>query len=170
MQLFAIFTALFALLAGRVLALNITMDIGDLGVITANQFLDVSDSALLATCNNQCTSANSSIAACADDTCLCSNATVTAILDCQQCMFNTLIAENRPMPDPLAGNQVALTNYAAACLNSTKAAVPANLTTLALPGSWDGPFGQGLTPATTAITLIAALMVGGGAIAVVNSM
>ena len=48
--------------------------------------------------------------------------------------------------------------------------IPANLTTLALPSDWDGPFGQGLTPGTTAITLIAALIIGGGAITVVNTM
>ena len=92
------------------------------------------------------------------------------------------------MPDPRAGNQVALTGmfmqtsgmplsfaeyqtivYAAACLNAT-ITLPASVTTLELPPDWDGPFGQGLTPATTAITFIAALMVGGGAIAVVNTM
>lgn len=70
MQFFAIFTAFFALLAGRgrplssvlnrswqnsprhplltslVLTLEIAINIGELGTIPANQFLDVSDSAL----------------------------------------------------------------------------------------------------------------------------
>ncbi|EKM52369.1 uncharacterized protein PHACADRAFT_260689 [Phanerochaete carnosa HHB-10118-sp] len=170
MQLFAILTALFALLAGRVLALEIAINIGDLGSIPATQFLDVSDSALQVACGSQCTSANETIAACTDDNCLCTNATMKAILQCEQCMFSTLIAENRPMPDPLAGNQILLTNYTAACLSGVNVTVPASLATLMTPDNWDGPFGQGLTPATTAITLIAALLVGGGAIAVVNTM
>ena len=123
--------------------------------------------------------------------CLCGANAPQQFYDCQQCLFTGLIKENVAMPDPRVGNQVLLSGasayplrlawvsirvltadagFAAACLNYASAVVSPNFTALALPPDWDGPFGQGLTPATTAITLIAALVVGGGAIAVVNSM
>lgn len=61
--------------------------------------------------------------------------------------------------------------YQTACaappLNVT---VPAEFVTLQLPSDWDGPFGQGLTTFTTAVYLAAALIIGGGAITVVNTM
>ena len=41
---------------------------------------------------------------------------------------------------------------------------------LAPPANWDGPFGQGLNTFTTVITVIAATIIGSGAIAVVNTM
>lgn len=56
--------------------------------------------------------------------------------------------------------------YASAC-NET---IPAILTTLTLPPGWDGPFGQGLTPATTAVTLIAALVIGTSCIGLLIQM
>lgn len=60
--------------------------------------------------------------------------------------------------------------YAAACLASVNVTVPTTETTLTLPPDWDGPFGLGLSPAGTAVTLIAGLLLGSGAIFVVNTM
>lgn len=170
MQLFAIFAALCVLLAGRALAFSIS--VAGVGNLTATEFLTISDSALQTACNDTCGDARSAVATCGDDgVCLCNNATATAIFNCEQCMFWTLIAEHRAMPEPLAGSQPALTAYATACAaNGTNVNVPANLTKLVLPPGWNGPEEFVLSPGTTAVTLIAALLLGGGAIAVVNSM
>ena len=47
---------------------------------------------------------------------------------------------------------------------------PKNFTALTLPKDWAGPAGSDLSVAATAITLIAALIVAGGAFSVVNTM
>ncbi|GJE88960.1 hypothetical protein PsYK624_050480 [Phanerochaete sordida] len=189
MQLFAIYTALFALLAGRVLALdalslNISIMAGGLTVIPASQFLNTKDATLLSDCNSSCGPAQTTITACTDEdtACLCSNTTVAAVYSCEECMFTQLIKDNRAMPDVLAGNQVALTAYLTACqsvnttVNGQMTMIPANftypknLTALTLPTDWNGPAGSDLSVAATAITLIAALIVAGGAFSVVNTM
>ena len=61
------------------------------------------------------------------------------------------------------------TAYAAACAVE-HITLDDNQTTLALPADWDGPFGQGLSVGATAVTLAAALLVGFGSIAIVNTM
>jgi len=168
-KLSTVLLAFFALLAGRVYALNITLNAGGFVNVTADQFLAISDQALLSVCHDTCQPANSAIAACNDDDqCLCSISIVGNITACEQCYFTELIKENRPMPggDIRAGGQTALTAYAAACNNS----LPPKLTALQVPSTWDGPFEQILSPATTAITLIAALTVGCGAIGVLIAM
>lgn len=56
-------------------------------------------------CSTNCTSAQAQLTACGNDfTCLCRQDTFQALLDCQQCMFTSLIAANKPMPDPRAGS------------------------------------------------------------------
>ncbi|KIP09410.1 hypothetical protein PHLGIDRAFT_34440 [Phlebiopsis gigantea 11061_1 CR5-6] len=170
MLLLSIYIAFFALLAGRVYSLNITVP--GMGNLTQTQFLKLSDATLISVCGQTCTGADTIIAACGtDEGCVCANATAQAVYNCEQCVFTELIKENRPMPDVLSGNQVVLTSYKTACaaapLNVT---IPAEFVTLQLPSDWDGPFGQGLTTFTTAVYLASALIIGGGAITVVNTM
>jgi len=166
-KLSTIFIAFFTLLAGRVYALNITLNAGGVGTVPADQFLTVNDPDLQGACQTTCQPGENTINACQNDECLCSNQTLIQITACEQCYFAELIKENRPFPggDIRAGGQAALTAYATACNQSTT-----TLMALQLPSTWDGPFGQGLSPVTTAITLIVALTVGCGAIGVLITM
>ena len=97
------------------------------------------------------------------------------------------------MPDPRAGNQVALnsayistthisavrrdllvlSDYVTACSGSNITTTPSNASTivkLQVPDNWDGPFGQGLNTGTTVIAFIAALTLGVGGISVLCVM
>ena len=60
--------------------------------------------------------------------------------------------------------------YAKACSNDADITVPADSTTLHVPAQWDGPFGQGLNPGTTAVTFIAAFTIGVSCIGVLIAM
>ncbi|KAF9815647.1 hypothetical protein IEO21_04437 [Rhodonia placenta] len=170
MHSFLSFTFLLVtLLASRAFALEINVG-GTIGNVTAQQFLDINDETLTGACTPQCPTANTTVAACTTDACLCDPATVAAITTCEQCLFNTLIAKNIPMPDPRAGSATALTAYAAACLASVNITVPTSEITLTLPADWDGPFGQHLGLPATVITVIVATALASGCIYVVNTM
>ncbi|GBE87149.1 hypothetical protein SCP_1003960 [Sparassis crispa] len=166
---FNLFFTLVAVLAGRALALNITIG-GSLGVIPATQFLNVSDATLASDCQTQCAPGFTAIQACTDDVCLCDMSTVTAVTACEQCMFNDLISKNTVSSDPRAGSATALSAYAAACLASVNVTVPTTEITLTLPSDWDGPFGLGLDTAGTVITLIAGILLAGGSLTILNTM
>ncbi|KAI0803178.1 hypothetical protein BC629DRAFT_106875 [Irpex lacteus] len=162
-KLFTMFFALFALLAGRALAFNITLPSGM--NVTQHDFLSITDQDLLTTCSSNVTAANNAINNCGDtSSCLCSVETVKLVTDAEQCFFNKIVKDNRPYPGGLipAGEQTWLAAYGKSCGLTNM--------TLTLAPNWDGPFGQGLNTATTAITLIAALIVGGGAIGTLITM
>ncbi|KZT03327.1 uncharacterized protein LAESUDRAFT_751737 [Laetiporus sulphureus 93-53] len=161
---------LFTVLASRVLALNITVG-GTVGIVPASEFLTVNDTYLTTTCQSQCTSAQTAITSCGtSNSCLCNSTTVTLITSCEQCMFDALIAEDLPMPDPRAGSATALTAYSAACLSDANVTVPTTEIALTLPSDWDGPFGLHLGIPATIFTLVAATTIGSGAIWVICTM
>ncbi|PCH43065.1 hypothetical protein WOLCODRAFT_153117 [Wolfiporia cocos MD-104 SS10] len=160
---------LVVLLASRVSALEISVG-GSVGNVTANDFLNITDSQVASDCQTQCAPATKAIDACGtSSSCLCDSATVTAITACEQCMFDALIAGDLPMVDPREGSQTALTAYATACAG-VNVTVPATLTTLTLPADWDGPFGQGLGLPATIFTVIIAAALGSGCIYIVSTM
>jgi len=162
---------LVSMLAGRVLALNITVG-GSVGVVPASEFLtpDGSDAVFMEDCQTQCMPGMSAISACGDDdACLCSSATVTNVTACEQCMFNDVIAKNARPTDPRTGSTPALTAYAAAC-SAAGTNVSTTEITLELPSDWDGPLGVGMGTVGTAFTLMAGIVLGTGAIYVVNTM
>ncbi|KAI9060122.1 hypothetical protein FKP32DRAFT_1578179, partial [Trametes sanguinea] len=166
---------------------NITIA-APVGNINASQFLQVNDPPglthlRLTKCQSNCSTAISSIQQCGDtnDACLCSNATVQAIVQCEQCMFNELIALNRPPMDPRAGQTAAIAAYAAACQGSLTddQILPGNASQFMVlnpklvaltPPPFNGPFEQILTTFGTAVSVIAATLLGSGLIAVVNTM
>ncbi|KAI0095233.1 hypothetical protein BDY19DRAFT_916890 [Irpex rosettiformis] len=170
-KLSTVFFALFVLFIGQAVAdptFNITLNAGGIVNVTADQFLAVNDQALLDTCKPNMTAAMAAIGKCAnsDAACLCDHGLTALVGDTEQCYFNKLVKDNRPMPggDIRAGGQTALTAYLNACKGSNVTNLTATDFTLTLAPNWDGPFGQGLNTATTAITLIAALLLGGGCI------
>ncbi|EPQ55805.1 hypothetical protein GLOTRDRAFT_111010 [Gloeophyllum trabeum ATCC 11539] len=168
MRSFLVPVAFACALAGRVAALSIAVA-GINGNLTASQFLDVPEP-LKTQCTTQCNPANNAIQACGtDDACLCNNATVSAITACQQCMFNQLIAENIPMPDPRAGSSAALTAYATACAGVGQV-VNTTQVTLSIPSNWDGPFGVGLNTGGTVVTVAVGGLLGFGAIMILSNM
>jgi len=159
----------FIVLAGRALALNIVVH-GAIGNLTALSMLNVSDSIIMTRCQEQCTSATAAIQACSDDNCLCNNTTVTAIVGCEQCMFNVVIATNNPKPDPKAGSASVLAAYSAACQQSVNVTLAPTDIGLTLPADWNGPVAISLnTPATVVAVGIGAIL-GGGALFILNSM
>ncbi|EGN94857.1 hypothetical protein SERLA73DRAFT_187938 [Serpula lacrymans var. lacrymans S7.3] len=168
MHSFFCFTFLL-LLAGRVLSLSIEIA-GFSGNISANQFLNVSDTSVLAACQTQCNNGTTAINNCGtNDTCLCDTATIAAITNCQQCMFDDLIANFAVSSDPRVGSTPALTAYVAAC-SSAGITVPATSVALTLPADWDGPFGVHASVAGTALTVIVGLAMGTSAIAMLCTM
>ncbi|ETW79891.1 hypothetical protein HETIRDRAFT_440852 [Heterobasidion irregulare TC 32-1] len=165
---YAFLLAFFIALAGRVLALEIT--IGGQN-ITADQFLETSDSTLAADCQEQCSGGKAAIAACnGENTCLCNSTTIGMIVQCEQCFFTDLIAKNIKSPDNKAGLASALTAYSSACNNTANIVIPATSLALTLPSDWDGPMSIELTTAQTVVAVIAGGVLGVGALFVVNTM
>ncbi|KAF9219330.1 hypothetical protein BS17DRAFT_821814 [Gyrodon lividus] len=161
---------LFLLLAGQALALSIDVG-GTLGNVTANEFLNVTDTYLLNDCQTQCNNATAMINNCGtSDQCLCGPSTVTAITSCQQCMFNDLVAKFTESTDPRAGSATALTAYAAACSTSVNVIIPTSFITLELAPNWDGPLGVHLSVPATALSVAAATLLGGGALMLLSNL
>ncbi|KAF8272688.1 hypothetical protein EI94DRAFT_206128 [Lactarius quietus] len=162
----------FALvLAGQALALNIVIG-GNVGNVSAENFLTVQDSTLTNLCQSSCGPATSAIQACNDDdACLCTNTTVTAITACQQCYFTNIIQENRQMPDPRAGSTPALAAYTAACkASSANVTVPATEIALTLPPDFYGPTDEHLNLGETIIYVGVGAMIGVGSIVILCTM
>ncbi|CDO76757.1 hypothetical protein BN946_scf185028.g8 [Trametes cinnabarina] len=148
------------------LQINITAPVGS---INASQFLTFDDPVLTTQCGD------------ANDACLCSNATVTAIVACEQCMFNELIAQNRAPQDPRAGQTAAISAYASACsaaLTKDKIIPSTNESFVVLdpklialtPPPFNGPFEQILSTGGTVVSVIAATVLGSGLIGVLVTM
>ncbi|KZT18253.1 hypothetical protein NEOLEDRAFT_1125590 [Neolentinus lepideus HHB14362 ss-1] len=170
MRSFLVPFAFACALAGRVAALTIAVG-GTVGNVSATDFLAVQDTALMNECSTQCAPAMTAIQNCGtSDSCLCNGTTVPLITTCEQCMFNQLITDNRPMPDPRAGSTSALTAYAAACLASVNVTVPKTSITLTLPSNWDGPVGVGLNLAGTVVTVAAGFGLGMGSLLLLSNM
>jgi len=163
--------AVLALLAGRVLALNISVG-GFLGVIPASEFLNTTVQPFTSDCSSQCAPGIAAIKSCGDtdDACLCNSTTVAAVLACEQCFFTDFIRLNEIPVDPRMDATPALTAYTTACNASTGVAIPATAVALTLPADWDGPFGQGLSTAGTVVVVGVATLLGTGLITVLNTM
>ncbi|KAI0790911.1 hypothetical protein C8Q75DRAFT_79450 [Abortiporus biennis] len=162
----AFFVALFALIAGQALALNVTL--GTTSVQPAQVIVNP-DAQLTSACQASCAPATQSLQACTDDACFCSNATFAVIRDCEQCYFNELISTFKESVDPTRDPSAVLTAYKTAC--TTIGQIPlANLTAVTLPSNWNGPFGQGLNLGATVVTVIAAFGLGSGLIYTVCTM
>jgi len=156
-------------LAGRALALDIIVG-GVIGNLTALSMLNVSDSVLVTRCQAQCDSATTAIHACVDDNCLCDNTTVTAIVACEQCMFDVVIATNNPKPDPKAGSTPVLAAYSAACQESVNVTLAPTAIGLTLPADWNGPVTLSLNIPATIVTVGIGAILGSGAFFILNSM
>ncbi|KZP04039.1 hypothetical protein FIBSPDRAFT_968482 [Athelia psychrophila] len=173
MHSFIVYTLFFlSLLAGRALALNITLA-APVGLIPASQFLAFPASALTASCDASCTPATAAITTCgdADDACLCDADTVAAVLACEQCLFAALIDANVVPPDLRVGQTSALAAYSAACLASpSNITLPVASIALTLPAGWNGPVSQQLGVPATVLTLMVGVMLGVGAVGMVCTM
>ncbi|KAH9922343.1 uncharacterized protein BXZ73DRAFT_104161 [Epithele typhae] len=170
MQFPLFLTAVVACFASQVLALNMTFP-APIGLIQASDFLNSADPART-DCSTDCNLAQGTITACgSDDLCLCNDTMLTSIMSCETCMFQQLIADNRLPTDERTGLVSAITLYTGACtgVNHTSNLSAVALTPV-LPANWDGPFGQGLNPALTAVSVIAATILGVGLITTVNTM
>jgi len=144
-------------LASRVSGFNVTANSQNL---TTSQILDVPDGVVKTSCLVNCTSASSQIQACKDDAnCLCRADTVVALLNCEQCMFDKLIAVNQRM-DFRVGSQAVLAGYAASCKAAVNLTLATNQTTLQLPNNWNGPFNVVIPIAGTIITVMAGVFFG----------
>ncbi|KAI0309897.1 hypothetical protein OF83DRAFT_1179104 [Amylostereum chailletii] len=164
------FLAFFLALAGRVLALNITIG-GDVGMINADRFLTINDTQLNSECGDMCKPGFDAIAACnEDDNCFCDADTVGKVVMCQQCYFTHIIADNRKMPDPRAGSTPALTAYGSACNASLNMIIPPTSLALTLPANWDGPAAVELSTGLTVITVLAGGLLGIASIGIVITM
>ncbi|KIK92238.1 hypothetical protein PAXRUDRAFT_830142 [Paxillus rubicundulus Ve08.2h10] len=160
----------FTLLAGQALALTVDVG-GTLGNITADDFLNVTDTYLLSDCQTQCNNATAMINTCGtSDQCLCGPSTVTAITSCQQCMFNDLVDQFAESTDPRAGSATALTAYATACSTSVDVTIPTTFIALEVAPNWDGPVGVHLSAPATALSVAAATLLGGGACVLLSNM
>jgi len=74
------------------------------------------------TCSNNCSSMISTITNCANNNdtapCYCNQSLQTAMVDCEQCMFNALVAENVKAPSAIVGSNPALAGFASTCKKS----------------------------------------------------
>ncbi|KAF9005252.1 hypothetical protein BDQ17DRAFT_1541215 [Cyathus striatus] len=166
LTIFSLFYILFAL-AGRVLSLNITVNNKN---YTSIEILAFDASLIPGDCNGQVSAANSTLSACNEDTlCLCKSETFQPLLDAETCMFNALIAENKPMPDFRVGSNPVLAGYSTACANSN-ATLNNTQTALTLPANWDGPLDIVLPTGGTVIAVMVGGMLGVGSLLLLSNM
>ncbi|KAL0581334.1 hypothetical protein V5O48_000710 [Marasmius crinis-equi] len=139
--------ALFFTLAAQVSAQapangsNLIVAVGN-DNLTYNQLLNFPFTGVIAPCEQNCKDAKTALESTNGSvTQICSPQVVQSFFTCEQCIFTTLIAANKPKPDPLAGSNPVVTGFAAACLKQANVTVAANQSALALPPSWDGPTG-----------------------------
>ncbi|KAI0742769.1 hypothetical protein C8Q80DRAFT_1273380 [Daedaleopsis nitida] len=167
--------AFFALLAGKVAALDINITTFDKStrIVQATDFLssNISD-VVRSDCNAECQPGVNAINACGtDNSCLCNTTTtIPLVVSCEECMFEKLIARFKKPDDPLAGQTNALTAYMTSCNNATNSTLDSKLFALHVPDNWDGPFGQGLNLPTTIVAVIFTTIFGGGLISVLCTM
>ncbi|KAF9054297.1 hypothetical protein BJ165DRAFT_1399550 [Panaeolus papilionaceus] len=152
--------AIFATLVSNVLAFNVTVGARTLDV---SQILTIPDSPVKTACAANCTDTTTKITQCNNNVpCLCSVATVTSLHSCETCMLHFLINTNTQAPDFRAGSNVIMGAYAGKCLTDANITVPANLSALTLPATWDGPFVAVFnTPISLIIATIGTLLGGG---------
>ncbi|KAJ4500651.1 hypothetical protein C8R41DRAFT_810463 [Lentinula lateritia] len=124
----------------------------------------------IANCAANCSNVQTELSGCQDDaSCLCATQLVSDLRNCEQCMYESLIAANAPLPDPKAGSTPVLVGYQAACaafnitLNTTQVA-------LALPTDWDGPFGLGLNIVGTVFTVGAGFILGTSSLLLLSNL
>ncbi|KAJ3991988.1 hypothetical protein F5050DRAFT_1811942 [Lentinula boryana] len=155
--------SLLILLASQATAFNFNVSFGTQN-LNATDILPTSLTGLIAPCASTsatCDNVQSELSACQNDAaCLCANQLVADLRNCEQCMYETLINANAPLPDDnKAGSTPILAGYQAACaaFNITLATTQVALT---LPLNWDGPFGLGLNTVGTVFTVGAAFILG----------
>ncbi|PPQ98653.1 hypothetical protein CVT24_004151 [Panaeolus cyanescens] len=155
-----LFFALFSTLISNVFAFNVT--VGD-RTLDVSQILTIPDSRVKTACAANCTDTTNRITACASNPqCLCTVETVTSLHSCETCMLHFLINTNTQAPDFRAGSNVIMGAYAGRCKDDANVTVPANLSALALPATWDGPFVAVFnTPISLIIATIGAILGGG---------
>ncbi|KAJ7746939.1 hypothetical protein DFH07DRAFT_962781 [Mycena maculata] len=135
--------ALLVALAGRALAVepflfNFTVGT-DLFFANETLVFDYTTS-VISGCEQQCQNTQTSINACAQDDfeCLCQSNLTGALNTCENCIFTALIDANKPLPNPLAGENQVMAGWTANCVLAN---IPITSTfALVLPASWDGPF------------------------------
>ncbi|KAF8154061.1 hypothetical protein B0H34DRAFT_720131 [Crassisporium funariophilum] len=160
--------AFLSLLAGRVLAFNIT--VGN-KILNPAQILAIPDSPVKTACSADCNVAQSKLTACNDDaTCLCNADTVSSLLTCETCMFHFLIATNKPAPDFRAGSNPVLVAYSTSCLSEGKITLTAEQTALILPNNWNGPFVAILPVGGAAVTVVVGSLLGIGLILILSNL
>jgi len=157
----------FFAIAGRALAFNIT--VGNM-LLQSNQILDFNFNVPPMTeCNGNCTSAQTQIAGCADESCFCRSDIVASLRSCEQCMYASLIAANKPKPDIRAGSTPVLAAYAVSCLNA-KIPLAKPQIALTIPPSWDGPSGIFVPIGGLVVTVGIGAVLGVSAITLVSTM
>ncbi|KAI5118208.1 hypothetical protein M0805_004698 [Coniferiporia weirii] len=138
--------------------------------ITASQLLQVPSGPYVTNCQSMCNPLNSSIITCGDnnDACLCASNVTTALVQCEQCMFNSLVSANMKQPDPRVGTNVGLTAYQAACASSVNATIPALALTIA--PDWDGPTDIILNTGATVVVVGFGAILGGSALLMLSNI
>ncbi|KAJ6591824.1 hypothetical protein DFH09DRAFT_1025846 [Mycena vulgaris] len=120
-------------LAGRALAFNVTVN---KSLFQSQEVLAFTPTPLTASCDSLCKPASAVINDCATNNnvtaCFCDAKVTKPLQDCEQCIFDALIAANKPAPDIRAGSNQVLAGWNANC--NLTLAVAVN------PLTWDGPF------------------------------
>ncbi|KAF5392096.1 hypothetical protein D9757_003353 [Collybiopsis confluens] len=170
--MFATFSLLLCLLASQVSAFTFNVTFGTQS-LSATQLLPAANEFVgsLAGCNANCSAAQTQLASCNDDaSCLCNTTqTVKSLRDCEQCMYQSLIRDNKPLPDPKAGSTPILVGYQTACTAFNFTLAPAQVS-LTLPSTWDGPFGLGLGTAGTVVTVAAGFFISTSGILILSNL
>jgi hypothetical protein len=140
-----------------------------------NQLLDLSYTGAISQCAQNCTATQSILSQTQGDPVqLCNNQTVKAFMACEQCMFNGIIAANKPMPDPRAGSTPVIQGYLASCkerANVTELMFDTTVALkLALPPTWDGPTGIFVPNIGLVFTVGAGVFLGTSAIVLLSNM
>ncbi|KAH8110047.1 hypothetical protein DFH11DRAFT_828383 [Phellopilus nigrolimitatus] len=163
-------SALALAFAGRVMALQIALG-SPLGNITATQMLAVPAGPYVDACASMCNPVNSTIASCGDanDACVCTNDVAAQLVQCEQCMLNSLVALNMKQPDPRVGTNVGLTAFATACTASLGLTLsPAPM--LAIAAGWDGPTDIVLNLGATVVVVGFGAVLGSSALFMLSSI
>ncbi|KJA17152.1 hypothetical protein HYPSUDRAFT_46681 [Hypholoma sublateritium FD-334 SS-4] len=138
--------------------------------MTALEILAIPASPVATACGSNLTETTGLFTACNNDPqCLCNSASVTSFVNTETCMFNELIRQNVKSPSPLAGSNVLVGAYAAACA-ANNITVPAAQSALVVPPGWDGPYVAVLSTGPTVVVVGVGAILGLSALYILSNL
>jgi len=164
MKGFLFFVGYFALFQLSIAVGPFTISLDGITQVPITSITNFPQSDAVTSCKNNCTSMVNTISSCdsSNSTCFCTHDLQLAMQDCEQCMFNFLVAKNIKAPSPIVGSNPALAGLLSSC---TTANITLPITVaLSLAPNWNGPVGVELSLGATVVVVGTGALMGISAI------